>query len=362
MRILLTLFLLGSFLSAKAADSNHFLYVGAPGVRNDLAYGGHGVLVFDMDHGHRFVKRIAAGGLGGDGKPLNVKGICASAATQRLYVSTTETMTCFDLHTDAILWENHYDGGCDRMSITPDGAKLFTPSLEKNFWHVINAATGEDLARIPSERLAHNTIVSLGGSEAYLADRGSRLVEVVDTRTNQIARKLGPFGNFVRPFTVNGRATLLYANVDALLGFEIADIKTGTVLHRVTVPGFTAGSVKRHGCPSHGIGLTPDEREVWVTDATNKRMHIFDNSAMPPVYRESIELRDEPGWVTFSLDGKFGYPSTGDVVDAATHKVITALKDETGAAVQSEKMVEVQLDAAGRVTAAGDQFGLGRVR
>ncbi|MEY4482760.1 MAG: hypothetical protein RL693_212 [Verrucomicrobiota bacterium] len=361
MRALPVLLLLGIF-QIHAAEPKRLLYVAEPGIRNYLEYGGHGVLVFDIDHDHQFVKRIKAGGLGKDGKPLNVKGICASSATHRLYVSTIETMTCFDLLTDAILWEKPYEGGCDRMSITPDGAKLYTPSFEKNFWHVIDGATGEVITRIPSERLAHNTIVGLDGKEAYLADRGSRLVEVVDTTTNQITRKLGPFGAFVRPFTVNGRSSLLYANVDALLGFEIADIKTGGVLHRLAVPGFETGPVKRHGCPSHGVGQTPDEKEVWVTDAANKRLHVYDNTVMPPVYRRSIEVRDEPGWITFSLDGKLAYPSTGDVIDVATHKIVTTLKDETGAAVQSEKMVEVQFDAEGKVSAVGDQFGLGRVR
>jgi len=32
-----------------------FLYVAAPGIRDYLEFGGHGVLVFDIDHGHRFV-------------------------------------------------------------------------------------------------------------------------------------------------------------------------------------------------------------------------------------------------------------------------------------------------------------------
>lgn len=346
----------------QATESKRLLYVAVPGVRNDLQYGGHGVLVFDMDHGHQFVKRIPSSGLGKDGKPLNVKGICASAATHRLYVSTTETLSCYDLNTDLILWERPYPGGCDRMSITPNGAKLFMPSFEKDFWHVIDGPTGESLGRIPHEKLAHNTVVGLDGKEAFLADRGSRLVEVVDTATNQITRKIGPFANSVRPFTVNGSSTWLYANVDGLLGFEMASIDSGAVVHRVEVTGFKAGPVKRHGCPSHGIGLTPDEKEVWVTDASNKRLHVFDNTVLPPAYRESIELRDEPGWVTFSLDGKTAYPSTGDVVEVISRKIITTLKDETGAAVQSEKLMEVDFSADGQVSAVGDQFGLGRVR
>lgn len=347
---------------AGSTQNQRLLYVAAPGIRNNLEYGGHGVLVFDINHGHQFVKRIAAAGLGKDGKPMNVKGVCASAITQHLYVSTIETMECFDLQTDKLLWDKPYDGGCDRMSITPDGKKLFTPSFEKNFWHVIDAVNGEVIARIPSEKLAHNTIISRDGKEVYLADRGSRMVEVVDAATNELMRKVGPFGNVVRPFTVNGKHTLGYMNVDGLLGFEIADLNSGKILHRVEVIGFEKGKVERHGCPSHGIGMTPDEKEVWVTDAHNKQLHIYDNTIMPPKLVQSIAVRDEPGWITFSLDGKLAYPSTGDVIEVSSRKIIATLKDENGADVQSEKMVEIHFDGNSKAIETGDQFGLGRVR
>ena len=55
-----------------------------PGIRNYLEYGGHGVLVFDLDRGHTFVRRIPAAGRNAEGTPLNVKGVVASAATRRL--------------------------------------------------------------------------------------------------------------------------------------------------------------------------------------------------------------------------------------------------------------------------------------
>src|SRR4051812_49871124 len=82
--------LLASFV--RGADTKlpdgRYLFAAAPGIRDYLEFGGHGVLVFDIDHGHRFVKRIASSGVDEKGKPLNVKGICAHAGTQRLYVST----------------------------------------------------------------------------------------------------------------------------------------------------------------------------------------------------------------------------------------------------------------------------------
>ncbi len=73
-----------------------------PGVRDLLEYGGHGILVFDIDDGHKFVRRIPARGVDEKGKPLNVKGICASAATGRLYVSTLRFLTCYDLLSEEI--------------------------------------------------------------------------------------------------------------------------------------------------------------------------------------------------------------------------------------------------------------------
>ena len=88
-------------------------------------------------------------------------------------------------------------------------------------------------------------------------------------------------------------------------------------------------------------------------------VHIFDATAMPPRQVASIRLRDEPGWVTFSLDGKFAYPSTGEVIDTATRKIVATLADEKGGEVHSEKMVEVHFKD-GVPVATGDQFGLGR--
>ena len=88
------------------APERRLLYVAVPGIRNYLERGGHGVLVFDIDRGHALVKRIAARGLHpADGKPLNVKGVVASAVTGRLYVSTLQFVTCFDVLTDQIVWE-----------------------------------------------------------------------------------------------------------------------------------------------------------------------------------------------------------------------------------------------------------------
>ena len=361
----LTISIALSLLSAAAAPaatgaSGRFLYVAVPGIRNDLRYGGQGLLVFDIDHGHAFVRRVPLSWTDAKGHVLPVKGICASAAAGRLYVSTTNDLTCLDLSTDAVIWKRAYAGGCDRMAIAPDSKTIYLPSFEKTSWKVVDAATGDVLAAVETGQGSHNTVYALDGRHAYLGVLKSKLLTVAETAGNTVEKTVGPFGGNVRPFTVNGRGTLAFVCVNDLLGFEVGDLQSAKVLYRVKVEGFHRGDEKRHGCPSHGIGLTPDEKELWLADSANSRLHVFDMTVMPPRQTLSIPLRDQPGWITFGTDGTFAYPSTGDVVDVKNHQVVTGLKDEGGQAVQSEKLLEVDFEA-GKVAAVGNQFGVGRV-
>src|SRR5438093_13258158 len=90
---------------------HHFLYVAEPGIRNYVEYGGVGVLVYDMDRNYSFVRRIPSQDVPEGTAPENVKGIAASAATGRLYVTTFGRVMAFDLTTDRKLWDRTYKGG-----------------------------------------------------------------------------------------------------------------------------------------------------------------------------------------------------------------------------------------------------------
>ena len=268
-------------------------------------------------------------------------------------------MICLDLLTDKVLWQREYALGCDRMSISPDGSTIYQPSFEKDRWYVLSADDGSVITEIVPDSRSHNTVYAVDGSEAYLAGLGSPLLTVSDTRTHTVSRTVGPFSGSIRPFTVNGDSSLVFVNVNGLLGFEIGDLKTGKKLHRVEVTGVERGKPLRHGCPSHGIGMTPDERQIWIADGFNSTVHIFDSQSMPPKLIHSVKLRGQPGWVTFSIDGSIGWPSTGQAIDTKTHKIIAELTDEAGRAVESEKVLEVDF-AGGKVVATGDQFGRGQ--
>src|SRR5207245_9220824 len=75
-----------------SAKEKHLLYVAEPGIRNYIDYGGVGVLVFDIDNGYKFVKRIPTWDVPPGKEPENVKGVAANAKTGRPYVSTLARM------------------------------------------------------------------------------------------------------------------------------------------------------------------------------------------------------------------------------------------------------------------------------
>jgi outer membrane protein assembly factor BamB len=106
---------------SEPAATHHLLYVASPGIRNYLEYGGVGILVFDIDNGFKFVRRIRTWNVPDGKKAENVKGIAASATTGRVYVTSLSRMIAIDAVTGEKIWDKAYKGGCDRMAISPMG-------------------------------------------------------------------------------------------------------------------------------------------------------------------------------------------------------------------------------------------------
>jgi hypothetical protein len=120
----------------------------------------------------------------------------------------------------------------------------------------------------------------------------------------------------------------LYVTQRGLLGFRVIDLRTGATTHVVHFKGFTWNPRFGPNPPAHGLVLRPDRPELWVLDAPNHALHVFDVSATP---RHLDDIRLErtltaPGSLTQSADGRYLYVgNTGDVVDTQTHKPIANL-------------------------------------
>ncbi|WP_052351919.1 YncE family protein [Deinococcus pimensis] len=324
----------------RGADVSHLKYVAVKGA----------VKVYDLDRNYTLVRTIDVPG-------LNMpRGIAASAVTNRLYIPHWGDrddpkyagqprfgyVTCLDLRTGQVLWNRRYTPSIDSLAVTPDGRKLYLPTGEETeagsdgFWYVLDAATGDELSTIPVHVGAHNTVMGPGGRHVYLASLAYDELSVADTSTDRVVGRVGPFSGNIRPFTVNHAETLAFVTVDHKSGFEVGDLRTGKVLYSVDVQGFPwtdPTTPTDRTTQSHGIALTPDERELWVADHSNRMVHVFDVSGLPgraPVQIADIDVREpdgsiSPKWINFSRDGRLAHVSSGAIIDTRTRRRVNTV-------------------------------------
>jgi DNA-binding beta-propeller fold protein YncE len=327
---------------ARQAGTQRYLYVALPGSDDVDPDRSIRILVFDIANAHRFVRRIPLWPAAGGDDAEAVRGTAASLRSGRLYISTTRRLAAIDLNTDKVIWEKSYDGrGCERIAVSPDGHTIYAPAFGSAQWYVIDARTGERRSAIHVTGWPRHTIYSNDGTRTYLAAWDSPLLSIGDSVRHEVVKTVGPFSASLCPVAVNARGTLAFANVDGLVGFEVGDLQTGLILDRVAAGGYDKEAAASYECPSHGIAFTPGERELWVADGVRNRIHIFDATVYPPAPMVAIELPAQPRWIVFSRDGRFAYPSTGDIVDAGSKKIIGALEGPAGAKVPSENVLEI---------------------
>jgi DNA-binding beta-propeller fold protein YncE len=251
-------------------------------------------------------------------------------------------MAALDLKTGGVIWEKSYeDHCCDRMALSPDDRTIYAPAFGSPKWYVIDASTGQLRATVGVVGWPRDTRFAPDGRRAYLAAWESTTLAVADATAHNVIKTVGPFSGFLCAFTLNAKGTLAFANIDGLVGFEVGDLQTGLILDSVAADGFDKDTAAEYECPSHGIAFTRDERELWIADGVHNRLHVFDATVYPPTETAAIDLSAQPRWITFSVDGRYAYPSTGDVVDVKTRKIVGVLEDDRGARVSSESVMEI---------------------
>ena len=318
------------------------------------------IYVYDIDNRGALVKHVRVPTSAG------VRGAVASAVTGMLYISygndrrSGGSLLKYNLTTDEVVWVKRYSFGVDSMSISPDGNTIYMPTGELasgGIWKVIDAKSGNVTGSIDSEGTGpHNTIVSGDGSHVYLGPRHSSYLVVAGTGTNQVIRKIGPVGGVggVRPFTINGAESLAFITLSGFLGFQVGDIRTGKILYTVPVQGFPITG-RAASAPSHGISLSPDEREIYLMDSVHSYVHVFDVTGLPgsaPRQVADIPLvgtvsgRERPcaydclkdGWLHHSRNGRYVFVGdSGDVIDTTLRKTAMTLP----ALANSRKGIEI---------------------
>ena len=345
--------------------SRHLIYVTLPGsLERPMFPNGTGIVVLDADNNYAFVKRIHLWDYAGSMAPEDISGVAASPATNMLYLSARGRLGALDLATDRMVWTTTLDGKCcERPQVSADGKTLVVGSNLQDYWYKLDAKTGKLLMvfHAPGSMGAHNLNLSADGKRAFMSPNG-KLLQVADIETGKIIQKI-QFPENVRVQVVNKDSSKIYVNQNNFMGYMVADTNTGKILQTVEVTSVDWRSVWNrtprprvpHGCPSHGIAITPDGKEVWLADALFHKIHIFSNTDNPKEIA-SIDTPDDVFWIMFGIDGKLVYASSGDIIDVASRKIVGVTKSEWGTKMYSEKELDMTF-IDGHLQRVANQFG-----
>ena len=256
-------------------------------------------------------------------------GLVATAKGDRLFLTIENTagddgeLVWFDTATDTVTRRMKIGPRPNQPACTPDGTIIYVPCDDASWW-VIDAVKGEVIRRIPTGGRPHNTLCSVDGKRMYLGPKGSYHVLIADATAHKLIGEI-PLSDAPRPIVLSKDEKRLYANVDTLIGFEVADLQTRKVIHRVEAE--VPAELLRKASRSHGIGLRPDQKELWMCDVYHDRTYVFDLTTTPPKQVASITMKGGGYWMCFSPDGRFCYVSEriGDtvaVIDTNSKQVV----------------------------------------
>jgi hypothetical protein len=321
------------------------------------------IAVYDIDAGHRLVKTIAT-----VPNVRDVRGVAASAATGRLYVAYRDRagagrLYCLDLNKDNLVWDRAVPPGVDRLAISPDGKLLYVPSWEggsADFINVVDAKSGDVLRQVHFSNRSHDAQYPLSGplfQETKAEDGSGRYLYLIDPKSYAVSR-LGPYAGILGPYAVDSQSRYVVNNVKGVWGMQVADREIGAIV-TATLPDEPPANFGL----LHGIGWTPDQREVWQTSAWNDpHVYVWDmRQTLAPMLQRRLDLRSGHGshWLTFTIRGDYAYVAPykdsedpTEIFDVRTHVSV-------GTIASSEDLLEIDF-AGGKVSRVGDQYGIGR--
>ena len=271
------------------------------------------------------------------GIPIN-HGAAAAPDGSRFYFSSEaeQTLHVVDGKTLQTVKKIPLTARPNNISISRDGRRVYVGIVSApGAVDVIDTTTLEKVKSIPTKGGIHNVYVTPDGRHVVAGSIAGRVMTVIDQKTEEPIWTL--FEEGVRPmaFETNpdGSTKRIFVQLSNLHGFAVVDFAQRKEVARVELPNdIPAEKVDKgpfNASPSHGLGVAPDGRTLWVTSRPNARVYAY---SLPDLkLLGAVDLGGRPDWVTFTPDSRQVYISTENtnstvVVDVATRKEITRVK------------------------------------
>src|SRR5713101_8185056 len=278
---------LGCILSLGARNSaaqNFKLYVG-----NSR---GDDISIVDMGS-LKVVGEIKAG--------ERVHGVCVQADGRRLFatVETDQTLRIIDTATLQTVATIKVTGRPNQCAVTPDGKYVAVPIRDGDSVDIVDVAQQQIVKVLPIKE-PHNALNTGSNRFIYVSSMGSHEIDLIDLEKMDFAAHI-PAGGRPRPYAVSADGKTMYVAVADLHGFVIVDIPGQKVMERIEIPAQHATLRKleyeTQDTLTHGLALTPDGGELWVSSLLDDAMYIYDVKAKKITGK--VSTGEGPNWIVF---------------------------------------------------------------
>jgi YVTN family beta-propeller protein len=186
---------------------------------------------------------------------------------------------------------------------------------------IIDVATGQALATLPTGNNPHEVVLSSNGRTAVTTDYGtgtSPTLTVIDVPAKRVVRTIG-LGQYTAPH-----------GIAWLPGDSLVAVTSERTNH-VVIVAVNAGEVRKaiptRNPGSHMVGVTGDGRRAWTGDMSSHT--VSELVVVAETYLRSISVPNQPEAINVTPDGRevwVGSNQTGkvSVIDPATGSVTTA--------------------------------------
>jgi len=241
-------------------------------------------------------------------------GAAAAPDGSRFYFTNeaNETLDVVDTKTLAITKSIPLSGRPNNVTISRDGRRVYVAIVAApGAVDVIDTPTLERVKTVPTRGGVHNTFLTPDGRHVIAGSIQGKNLTVIDQETEEPLWTLY-FENGVRPigFETNpdGSTRRMFVQITNFHGFFVVDFEKRKEVGRIQLPELPPAEQNwdtLQGSPSHGIGVAPDGKTLWVCSKVNHAVYAY---SLPDLtLLGGVEVGHHPDWLTFTPDSKTLY-------------------------------------------------------
>jgi DNA-binding beta-propeller fold protein YncE len=236
-------------------------------------------------------------------------GLAASADGSKVYVASDRTgnFQIVDVRKGAVVAQIPIGSDPNQMTLTKDGRFAYVPMRGEGKIAVVQLDPLKLVKKLPSPAGPHDAYTSADGSRIFVGAQYGNAISVIDPAKQDVLHTI-PTADGVRPLEPSPDGKTMYVALSNLLGFVVVDVAQRKVVKRVELGTLPEGMPQPYKATwTHALELSPDGRELWVTDDINDMLRVVRLSDMKEVAQ--IRTGHFPHWFAMRPDGKVLFTS-----------------------------------------------------